>query len=566
MARSFFASSTNTPAASFSFHCQICFEALHVENRPPVVLPCGHTFICAPCSKRLKRCTECRTDLFFTPPEAAQSPPPPPPEELLTWSSDLRRGARGGPPSPSPPPPRRPPPRRARLPTPRNVLLCSLLETAEREVRARRGPRRRASSECVSESSTEVAVSGLVVAADADPASSPRPSSDDEDDDSDFSDDDDRVLTGVGAMTSTCGTYAVADERGVLVLPRKPDDRGSRESSPRSSRDYDDDDAWRAPDADDAADDDVRGARLPYELEHGSRVQIVCVEDGWATLARGEGFLYVDDAQLVKVGGPADQACEIEGMLLSLRQAKADLDAQRENLDRVEHGMRAQLSRALRRPPPSPLPRPSPSLDDSDAENNHVDENHDRRSVDTPSTKKNDPPPPPPHHGTPCSSPDDATPSSSEKQRRTSLPLGDVPEDSPLPCRAIPGDARTPSPSAPRRVRGENPFRPPATTPAGDVAGLGLPRLSPGGDASTTTTTIIGPARTFPSSPEPSRPSSFARRRPRRAAAGRNAVDFRTGLSGHCALLSSKSHHAPRAHRPSVRTMGEHRGIGGNAR
>jgi len=70
--------------APFSFHCVICFEAFHLVDRPPVVLPCGHTYLCEPCSKRLKRCMECRTSLFlpkqqlFVPNSAGSSLLPPP--------------------------------------------------------------------------------------------------------------------------------------------------------------------------------------------------------------------------------------------------------------------------------------------------------------------------------------------------------------------------------------------------------------------------------------------------------------------------------------------------------
>ena len=53
--------------APFSFHCIICFEAFNLEDRPPVILPCGHTYVCAPCSKRLDKCMECRTSLFIKP-------------------------------------------------------------------------------------------------------------------------------------------------------------------------------------------------------------------------------------------------------------------------------------------------------------------------------------------------------------------------------------------------------------------------------------------------------------------------------------------------------------------
>ena len=57
---------TGASREAFSFHCTICYEALNLSDRPPVVLPCGHTYVCEPCAKRLKTCMECRTPLIAT--------------------------------------------------------------------------------------------------------------------------------------------------------------------------------------------------------------------------------------------------------------------------------------------------------------------------------------------------------------------------------------------------------------------------------------------------------------------------------------------------------------------
>mmetsp|Transcript_32562 Transcript_32562/g.36074 ORF Transcript_32562/g.36074 Transcript_32562/m.36074 type:complete len:791 (+) Transcript_32562:348-2720(+) len=57
--------STTNNFLSSSLHCTICFESFNLTDRTPVVLPCGHTFLCLPCSKRLTKCMECRTPLFF---------------------------------------------------------------------------------------------------------------------------------------------------------------------------------------------------------------------------------------------------------------------------------------------------------------------------------------------------------------------------------------------------------------------------------------------------------------------------------------------------------------------
>jgi Zinc finger, C3HC4 type (RING finger) len=56
-------------AAVVPFHCIICFEEFKLHERLPVVLPCGHTFVCGPCSQRLTRCMECREPLYYTVPK-----------------------------------------------------------------------------------------------------------------------------------------------------------------------------------------------------------------------------------------------------------------------------------------------------------------------------------------------------------------------------------------------------------------------------------------------------------------------------------------------------------------
>ncbi|KAL7549427.1 hypothetical protein ACHAWF_012691 [Thalassiosira exigua] len=51
-------------SSAFSFHCMICFEEFDPVTNYPVVLPCGHTYVCIECANRLDKCTECRAPLF----------------------------------------------------------------------------------------------------------------------------------------------------------------------------------------------------------------------------------------------------------------------------------------------------------------------------------------------------------------------------------------------------------------------------------------------------------------------------------------------------------------------
>lgn len=62
-------------SSAFSFHCMICFEEFDPHSNYPVVLPCGHTYVCIACASRLDKCMECRMPLTMK----VELPPPPPP-------------------------------------------------------------------------------------------------------------------------------------------------------------------------------------------------------------------------------------------------------------------------------------------------------------------------------------------------------------------------------------------------------------------------------------------------------------------------------------------------------
>ncbi|KAL7482737.1 hypothetical protein ACHAW6_008396 [Cyclotella cf. meneghiniana] len=51
-------------SSAFSFHCMICFEEFDPATNYPVVLPCGHTYVCVECANRLDKCMECRMPLI----------------------------------------------------------------------------------------------------------------------------------------------------------------------------------------------------------------------------------------------------------------------------------------------------------------------------------------------------------------------------------------------------------------------------------------------------------------------------------------------------------------------
>jgi len=53
----------------------ICFEEFDPNTNYPVVLPCGHTYVCVTCANKIDICMECRTPLVMK----IEVPPPPPP-------------------------------------------------------------------------------------------------------------------------------------------------------------------------------------------------------------------------------------------------------------------------------------------------------------------------------------------------------------------------------------------------------------------------------------------------------------------------------------------------------
>ena len=348
---------------SFNFHCTICFEAFHPEFRPPVVLPCGHTYLCAPCSKRIKRCMECRTSLFLTPPSECiveNTTLSHPQTQSQTNSrhyaqtrgrnrttANLGRNAFAR--SPTPTTAEKTPKEPIPLPIPKNLLLISLMDMAGIEAKAKQNrliKRRemKIKHKCLpsqellrlktvasnsSDCSTEVILTDGNSNENFSPIGSCQSdqdveydiSSSDEDEDFDFDDDNERVSTAIGVISSDCGTYAVADQDGLLVLPRKPSDVDLRERSyssslkrptppsPRSRISASFKPTSKSPifkfgneksKKPSSLEKTYNDPPLPYEIKYGSKVQVVTIEDGWVTLARNAGYLFVDNKQLVK--------------------------------------------------------------------------------------------------------------------------------------------------------------------------------------------------------------------------------------------------------------------------
>lgn len=174
----------------------ICFEEFDTETLYPVVLPCGHTYICAQCASRLDRCMECRESLFApTEPSelkaidaASSNLHPVHGRRGYDSNSMMRSAVRSG---------RRPPQNqshkkaapkpRKRLPLPKNMVLLSLIEA----------------SKLAKDANYNYSISKSL-------------SDDDVIEES-------KILMSTDLATSSCGTYAVARAEGLKIVPSMDD-------------------------------------------------------------------------------------------------------------------------------------------------------------------------------------------------------------------------------------------------------------------------------------------------------------------------------------------------------
>jgi Zinc finger, C3HC4 type (RING finger) len=229
-------------AAVVPFHCIVCFDEFSLsQNRPPVVLPCGHTYVCAPCAKRLKRCMECREPLFYTlkPTPSNRTPAPPAPSMYGRYSPTTN--------TPSTPPYPQMPPQQISCSIPKNIVLISMMEAAERQARESYADETNGSmSACDDEEEYDL----------------------------------NRILAGLTTFAGPCGTYAVK-EAGLVWT--------------QDTTEHDDDNGLHVT----ASTDSVEISQ-PCTLEPGQTVQVVAWERGRAKLARNAGYVLAYPSQLVK--------------------------------------------------------------------------------------------------------------------------------------------------------------------------------------------------------------------------------------------------------------------------
>ena len=356
MTKSALVSTAASAAAVIPFHCVICFDEFNLKMKYPVVLPCGHTYICNPCARRLKRCFECREPLFIN--------------AVLNKNSNHGHGhpspncGRGGPPlypqrgyqsPPSPVPPAvvQHTAEPIALPLPKNLVLMSMMEAAESQTKIQEEE-----EDCIG---SELALEGADTSSQAD--------GDEDNDDDKY--DSNMIISGLVTFSGPCGTYVVRDANGLAVQPNHPE-KGSQSETEREHQ---------------------SNFHEPFTIEQGQTVQVVNFSDGVAKVAREKGYIVASSSQLVKgefwlvviilfcgcvqiilllltsryyslVGAPLDRCCRLEGMIETLSLRGKDLQGALSENQHLEARLRTQVEKELEKDPDKPIISEAPRVED----------------------------------------------------------------------------------------------------------------------------------------------------------------------------------------------------------
>ena len=419
-----------TETVKMELHCVICYEEFDLKDRKPVVLPCGHTYLCEVCAKRIKICHQCREPLYWNPPKQTQ-----PQHMMNNHQHNIHRSpatsrysrynhSRY---SPSTPPhlggglgTNKPPEKRekVRLPCPENQVLMEMIEAKQRQERLvaeqkeqklqrkqeeillkqrlaqqrkeekekLRLLRRRHQQEQQFQSEQQIEVdidqqknsdgntnsnsnsnsgnsgNNLLDTSEEDYDDYDNETDCDDDEHDDYDDElssstsssgalplgDPQLNSGYAALSGTCGTYAVTEPEGLVVLPRDPNRLKYQQSNTTTRtrtqqhhqqrhQQYNGDEKKEGSQhstsnfssifnhnlPSDEQDSNINGVvdsgdtttttttirssqsrREPFSISEGSKIQVVGVlesnDHGVYQLARGAGFVVATEKQLVK--------------------------------------------------------------------------------------------------------------------------------------------------------------------------------------------------------------------------------------------------------------------------
>jgi len=321
----------------FSFHCMICFEEFHPDERFPVVLPCGHTYVCNVCANRLDKCMECRMPLYTVVRTKQQpggqlqgGPTPQAPSQAGTtagnrssWSSarsgvgSHRTSSAGDSSSP-----KAQPPVKKRLPLPKNVVLLSLIEATElatQDVHKKDSdisPRSGENATIDGAATANPDAASLLYDSSGRPAVYPTSSILDVEEE-----EEEKIKVGTSLAMGIAGTYAVAVREGMEIYPSRP-------QSSLLETTEEDVDAVVDQNINDKKKDSPRKSDLSEnraKLSFGDRVQVVSLDGSWAKLARGYGYVKADRNNLVKGTFKAVQQFSVLGSKVLLMCSSAFL-------------------------------------------------------------------------------------------------------------------------------------------------------------------------------------------------------------------------------------------------
>jgi len=175
--------------------------------------------------------------------------------------------------------------------------------------------------------------------------------------------------SGYAALSRTCGTYAVRELMGLVVLSHNPNRRhyqqktkeqpyqvGIEEVDDKADEEMKDEGKSMVVSSSLLLHDDAQPRREPFTIEEGQKVQVVGVdEQGVYTLARGAGYIVATTNQLVKVGGPLETSCKLEGMLQSVVEKQEEVQKKLHEINNLAIGLQEKIILEQQRPEEVPV-------------------------------------------------------------------------------------------------------------------------------------------------------------------------------------------------------------------
>jgi len=478
---------------------------------------------------------ECRTPLYVIVARPHQQRP----ERIPSYRTPRQ--------PPSPPMP----PIKKRLPLPKNVVLLSLIEATELATedatKSEASPRGHKNDMYEYSNATESGHhrrhttgddNSIAVIVDAEDL------------------EEERIKLGTSMAVSVAGTYAVTDPKGLPIYATRPSraqtEDAFRKDHSQQTSDEDVDKLVRYFHLDqqmniDSTEDELKENRAkeqpPAQLSCGDRVQVVAIEGGWSKLARGYGYVQADDNKLVKVGNSVDRACKLEAMLRSLSSQRKRLRLEQSRVDNMFIRLMNDLQISLM-----------------------TDEDLTVIVADTFAQAPNDQKPeyrqaneardqmPPRHNGEPTFAgpfkPKISKPQLEERQDTQGTPTAMTNAARGFACFANDvfdtisgtGSDDTAEYHKLRRQQGISPPRAAGAAQKGGFEGTTCNIPYAGCSVPANVATTLFPAASHPSPSAMSAGARAWRELHGREEAKGGGVDFKTGMSGHMALLSSHAH------------------------